>query len=64
MSEHVTKGHPIGAFIVLAVTCLLAAAGFGLMNGGGPQTGAVPALLLFGFGTYVLLALGSDDDDA
>jgi len=66
MSEHVTqhKHDPIGAFIVLAIICLLAAYGFGKMNDGGLDVGAVPGILLFGIGTYVILALGSDDDDA
>lgn len=64
MSEHRTKHDPIGAFLTLAVICLLAAYGFGKMNDGGLATGAVPALLLFGIGSYVILALGSDDEDA
>jgi len=64
MSEHKTKHDPIGAFITLAVICLLAAYGFGKMNDGGLVTGAVPGILLFAIGTYVILALGSDDESA
>ena len=64
MSEHRTKHDPIGAFITLAVICLLSAFGFGKMNDGGLATGAVPGILLFAIGTYVILALGSDDDSA
>ena len=64
MSEHATKGHPVGAFILLAIICLLAAWGFGLMNGGDFRLGAAGAALLFLFGTYVIVALGPDGDDA
>ena len=64
MSEHVTKGHTVAALIVLIVIGVLLAWGFGIMNGGDLRTGAVPGLLLIGFGTFVVLALGPDGDDA
>ncbi len=64
MSEHVNNGSTVAAFIVLIVISALAAWGFGLMNSGDLSTGAVPGLLLLGFGTYVILALGPDGHDA
>lgn len=64
MSEFVTKGHTVAALIVLAVVAVLLAYGFGVMNSGGLLTGAVPGLLLFGIGAFVVLVLGPDADDA
>ncbi|MHB1067388.1 MAG: hypothetical protein ACYC2Z_08185 [Candidatus Nanopelagicales bacterium] len=64
MSEHAAKGHPVGAFILLAVICLLAAWGLGLMNGGDIRLGAGGAALLFLFGAYAIVGLGPDGDDA
>ncbi len=60
MSELVTKGSTVAAFIVLVVICALVALGIGIMNSGGIQTGAVPGVLLFAFGAYVILGLGPD----
>lgn len=62
MSEHVTKGHPIPALILLLVICVLTAFGIGVMNDGNTLGAAVPALIIFAFGTYVILVLGPDDD--
>lgn len=64
MSEVVAKGHRIAALIVLAVIAVLAAYGFGVMNSGGLLTGAIPGLLLFGFGAFAVLVLGPGADDA
>lgn len=64
MSEFVTKGHTVAALIFLAVLAALVAYGFGVMNSGGLLTGAVPGLLLFGFGAFVVLVLGPGADDA
>lgn len=62
MSEHSTKGHGIAAFIMLAIISVLAAWGFGLMNSGDLRTGAAVGVLLFLFGTYVLVSLAPGDD--
>lgn len=64
MSEHVTKGHPVAALIVLVVLGVLTALGIGVMNNGAVASAAVPGLLLIGLGAFAILALGPDADDA
>jgi hypothetical protein len=64
MSEASSKGHTVGALIVLLVISALCAWGFSLMNDGDMGSGAGAGVLLFLFGVYVILALGPGDEDA
>ncbi len=61
MSEHVEKGHVIGAFIALIAIVALVTWGIGLMNDGDIASAAMAGVLLLGFGCYVVLSLAKPD---
>lgn len=57
MSEHVEKGHPIGAVIMMLIITALVVLGIGAMN-----NDSASALLIVpflgGYGLYVIFGLG------
>lgn len=57
MSEHVEKGHPLGAVIMVAIICGLVTYGIGLMNNGNIAAAAAAGVLLFFSGLYAVFGL-------
>ena len=60
MSDHPTKGHPIGALIMVLIIAGLTAWGISLMNEGDIVSCSVAGVILALFGVYVVFGLGPD----
>jgi hypothetical protein len=60
MSEHPAKGHAIAGILMVLIIAALATWGFSIMNSGAIGPAAAAGVLLAGFGTYAVLALGPD----
>lgn len=58
MSEHPAKGHPVAGILMVLIIAALATWGFSLMNNGAIGPAAAAGVLIAGFGTYAVLALG------
>ena len=57
MSEHVEKGHPLGAVIMVAIISGLVTYGIGLMNNGDVASASAAGVLLFATGLYAVFGL-------
>jgi hypothetical protein len=60
MSEHPAKGHAIAGILMVLIIAALATWGFSLMNNGDLLPAAAAGVILAGFGSYAVLALGPD----
>jgi hypothetical protein len=60
MSEHPASGHAIAGILMVLIIAGLATWGFSIMNSGAILPAAVAGVILAGFGSYAVLALGPD----
>jgi hypothetical protein len=60
MSEHVEKGHPIGAVIMVLILTVLSVLGLSLMNSGQTVGLGIAAALFLVVGLIAVFVLGKD----